>query len=99
MGKPRRGKIGSPSKSKKSKSSYLPSSSIDDIAAISGIKTLFKKPYTGDVFSSGGDQSGGILYLSRMNPQDDPVEKKKEDEKQKRAAQKERARMLEDVSR
>lgn len=46
------------------------------LADIKGIKTLFK-PYKGDLFATGGDHSGGLLYLSRMNVDDNP--KKKEE--------------------
>ena len=50
--------------------------------AIKGIKTLFK-PYKGDLFGTGGDHSGGMLYLSRMNVDDNP--KKKEEPAKKEA--------------
>ena len=35
------------------------------------VKKLFK-PYKGDLFGSGGEKSGGLLYLSRMHPDSDP---------------------------
>jgi hypothetical protein len=43
---------------------------------ISGIKGLFK-PYKGDLFGTNGNKSGGLLYLSRMNVEDDPKVKAK----------------------
>ena len=44
------------------------------------------KPYKGDLFGTNGNKSGGLLYLSRMNVEDDPVVKAQSDmEKEVRA--------------
>lgn len=52
--------------------------------SLQGIKGLFK-PYKGDLFGTNGNKSGGLLYLSRMNVEDDPkVKAKTEAETKKR---------------
>mmetsp|Transcript_16939 Transcript_16939/g.34865 ORF Transcript_16939/g.34865 Transcript_16939/m.34865 type:complete len:1291 (+) Transcript_16939:79-3951(+) len=50
------------------------------------IKGLFK-PYKGDLFGTNGNKSGGLLYLSRMNVEDDPKVKAKTEAETKRRMQ------------
>jgi hypothetical protein len=40
--------------------------------ALGHLQGMFK-PYKGDLFGTNGNKSGGLLYLSRMNVEEDPV--------------------------
>ena len=64
----------------------------EKLGDLKNIKNLFK-PYKGDVFSTGGDNSDGLLYLSRMNVASDP-KKKDEEEREKLRRELEKANSI-----
>ena len=65
------------------------------VAGMKGIQGIFK-PYKGDLFGTNGNKSGGLLYLSRMNVDEDParvINKAKEEEERKEREKNEKEKL------